>query len=149
LSGGPTPPGRRDLVGGSDGQSTAARTAHRGVDRRPVRRRARGRKQGSGRQQKDTRTVSSYKVGVIGGDGIGPEVVAEAIKVVETVGVSLDTTEYDLVADRYVRTGEVLPDAVLAELRAQDAILLGAVGPPVGSTDVPSGTLERGLLLRL
>jgi len=93
--------------------------------------------------------VSSYKVGVIGGDGIGPEVVAEAIKVVEAVGVSLDTTEYDLGADRYVRTGEVLPDPVLDELRGHDAILLGAVGPPVGSTAVPSGALERGLLLRL
>ncbi len=93
--------------------------------------------------------MSTYRVGLIGGDGIGPEVVAEAIKVVEAAGVSLDTTDYDLGADRYVRTGEVLPDAVLAELRGQDAILLGAVGPPVGSTDVPSGTLERGLLLRL
>jgi 3-isopropylmalate dehydrogenase len=93
--------------------------------------------------------VSSYKVGVIGGDGIGPEVVAEAIKVVDAAGVSLDITEYDLGADRYIRTGEVLPDPVLDELRGQDAILLGAVGPPLGSTDVPSGTLERGLLLRL
>jgi len=93
--------------------------------------------------------VSSYKVGLIGGDGIGPEVVAEALKVVAAAGVSLDTTEYDLGADRYVRTGEVLPDPVLEELRGQDAILLGAVGPPVGSREVPPGTLERGLLLRL
>ncbi len=86
---------------------------------------------------------------VIGGDGIGPEVVAEALKVIAATGVSLATTEYDLGADRYVRTGEVLSDAVLEELRGHDAILLGAVGPPVGSTAVPSGTLERGLLLRL
>jgi 3-isopropylmalate dehydrogenase len=86
---------------------------------------------------------------VIGGDGIGPEVVAEALKVVAAAGVSLDTTEYDLGAARYLRTGEVLPDAVLEELRGHDAILLGAVGPPLGSTDVPPGTLERGLLLRL
>ena len=93
--------------------------------------------------------MSSYKVGVIGGDGIGPEVVAEALKVVAATGVSLTTTDYDLGADRYVRTGEVLPDSVLAELRGQDAILLGAVGPPVGSNVVPSGALERGLLLRL
>jgi 3-isopropylmalate dehydrogenase len=93
--------------------------------------------------------VSTYKVAVIGGDGIGPEVVAEALKVVNATGVSLDTTDYDLGADRYIRTGEVLPDAVLEELRGQDAILLGAVGPPVGSTAVPAGTLERGLLLRL
>jgi 3-isopropylmalate dehydrogenase len=93
--------------------------------------------------------VSTYKVGVIGGDGIGPEVVAEALKVINAAGVSLDTTEYDLGADRFLRTGDVLPDSVLEELRHQDAILLGAIGPPVGSTDVPPGTLERGLLLRL
>jgi 3-isopropylmalate dehydrogenase len=93
--------------------------------------------------------VDGYKVGVIGGDGIGPEVVAEALKVVAAAGVALVATEYDLGADRYVRTGEVLPDSVRDELRDQDVILLGAVGPPVGSTAVPPGTLERGLLLRL
>jgi 3-isopropylmalate dehydrogenase len=93
--------------------------------------------------------VSSYKVGVIGGDGIGPEVVAEALKVVAAAGVSLDCTVYDLGADRYLRTGEILPDPVLEELRRTDAILLGAVGPPVGSDAVPPGALERGLLLRL
>ncbi len=93
--------------------------------------------------------MDAYKVGVIGGDGIGPEVVAEALKVVAASGAALATTEYDLGADRYVRTGEVLPDSVLDELRNQDVILLGAVGPPVGSTAVPPGTLERGLLLRL
>jgi 3-isopropylmalate dehydrogenase len=93
--------------------------------------------------------VSSYKVGLIGGDGIGPEVVAEALKVVSAAGVTLSTTDYDLGADRYIRTGDVLPDSVLAELSSQDAILLGAIGPPVGSTSVPSGALERGLLLRL
>jgi len=93
--------------------------------------------------------VSSYKVGVIGGDGIGPEVTAEALKVVRAAGVALDTTEYDLGADRYIRTGEVLPDSVLDELRGFDAILLGAIGAPVGSTEVPPGTLERGMLLRL
>jgi 3-isopropylmalate dehydrogenase len=86
---------------------------------------------------------------VIGGDGIGPEVVAEAVKVVDAAGVPLETTEYDLGADRYIRTGEVLSDEVLEELRGQDAILLGAVGPPVGSNAVPPGALERGLLLRL
>ena len=88
--------------------------------------------------------MSTYKVAVIGGDGIGPEVVAEALKVVDAAGVSLDTTDYDLGADRYVRTGEVLPDAVLEELRGQDAILLGAVGPPVGSTAVPAGHPRAG-----
>src|SRR5580692_9437856 len=87
-------------------------------------------------------TPKTHTVAVIGGDGIGPEVVAEA-------GVRLNTTAFDLGADRYLRTGEVLPDATLDELRAFDAILLGAVGPPVGSTDVPNGLLERGLLLRL
>ncbi len=91
----------------------------------------------------------SHNVAVIGGDGIGPEVLAEALKVVEAAGVSLRTTEYDLGAARYVRTGEVLSDSVLDELRGQDAILLGAVGPPIGDTTVPPGTLERGLLLRL
>ena len=101
------------------------------------------------KQQRELRTVSTHKIGIIGGDGIGPEVVAEALKVVDAAGISLETTEYDLGADRYIRTGEILPDPVLAELRQQDAILLGAVGPPVGSTAVPPGALERGLLLRL
>jgi 3-isopropylmalate dehydrogenase len=90
-----------------------------------------------------------YTVAVIGGDGIGPEVTAEALKVVDAAGVKLDTVSYDLGADRYVRTGEVLPDSVLEELSSADAILLGAVGPPIGSTAVPPGVLERGLLLRL
>jgi 3-isopropylmalate dehydrogenase len=93
--------------------------------------------------------VSTYTIGIIGGDGIGPEVVAEALKVVRAAGVTLDPTDFDLGAARYLRTGEVLPDSVLEELRGFDAILLGAVGPPVGSTEVPPGTLERGLLLRL
>jgi 3-isopropylmalate dehydrogenase len=88
-------------------------------------------------------------VAVIGGDGIGPEVVAEALKVVAAAGVQLDATAYELGADHYLRTGDVLPDATLDELRGFDAMLLGAVGPPVGSTDVPNGLLERGLLLRL
>ena len=93
--------------------------------------------------------MARYKVAVVGGDGIGPEVVAEALKVVAAAGVALDPVAYDLGADRYVRTGEVLPDPVLDELRQADAILLGAVGPPIGSREVPPGVLERGLLLRL
>ncbi len=93
--------------------------------------------------------MSKYKVGVIGGDGIGPEVTSEALKVVRAAGVSLETTDYDLGADRYIRTGDVLPDSVLEELRGQDAVLLGAIGAAVGSTEVPPGTLERGMLLRL
>jgi 3-isopropylmalate dehydrogenase len=82
---------------------------------------------------------------VIAGDGIGPEVLAEALKVVRAAGVTLDTVDYDLGGARYLRTGEVLPDPVLDELRGLDAILLGAVGTP----DVPPGVLERGLLLRM
>ena len=69
---------------------------------------------------------------VIGGDGIGPEVCAEALKVVAAAGVELDTTDFDLGAARYLRDGTVLPDETLEELRGYDAILLGAVGPPGG-----------------
>ncbi len=93
--------------------------------------------------------AGAHRVAVIGGDGIGPEVCREALKVVAATGVPLDTTDFDLGAGRYVRTGEVLPDAMLEELRGFDAILLGAVGPPIGDVTVPPGTLERGLLLRL
>jgi 3-isopropylmalate dehydrogenase len=82
---------------------------------------------------------------VIPGDGIGTEVVAEALKVARAAGADLDTAEYDLGSRRYLATGEVLPDPVLDELRGFDAILLGAIGSP----DVPPGVLERGLLLRL
>ena len=87
----------------------------------------------------------AHRVGIIGGDGIGPEVTAEALKVVRAAGVDLDTTDYDLGGRRYLATGEVLPDPVLDELRGYDAILLGAVGTP----DVPPGVLERGLLLKM
>jgi 3-isopropylmalate dehydrogenase len=82
---------------------------------------------------------------VIPGDGIGPEVVAEALKVLGEVAPDIESTPYDLGAARWQRTGELLPDTVLDELRGHDAILLGAVGDP----GVPSGILERGLLLRL
>ncbi len=84
---------------------------------------------------------------MIGGDGIGPEVVAEAIKVLRAAatGVAIETTGYDLGAQRWLRTGEILPASALAEIAGHDAILLGAVGDP----EVPSGVLERGLLLRL
>ncbi|HEX7169104.1 MAG TPA: isocitrate/isopropylmalate family dehydrogenase, partial [Acidimicrobiales bacterium] len=87
----------------------------------------------------------THRIAVIGGDGIGPEVVAEALKVVRAAGVDAETVDYDLGGARYLRTGEILPDAVLAELHGFDAILLGAVGSP----DVAPGVLERGLLLRL
>ena len=85
------------------------------------------------------------KLAVIPGDGIGPEVVAEAVKVLDAVLPGVEKTDYDLGARRFHATGEVLPEAALAELRAHDAILLGAIGDP----SVPSGVLERGLLLRL
>ena len=87
----------------------------------------------------------SHRIAVIGGDGIGPEVIGVALGVVRASGVHLDTVDYDLGGARYLRTGEVLPDSALDELRGFDAILLGAVGTP----DVPTGVLERGLLLRL
>jgi 3-isopropylmalate dehydrogenase len=89
----------------------------------------------------------TIKIAVIGGDGIGPEVVAEAIKVLRAAAgdVTIETTGYDLGSARWHRTGEVLPDPVLGELAGHDAILLGAVGDP----SVPSGVLERGLPLRL
>src|SRR5471030_2617028 len=91
----------------------------------------------------------SLDIAVIGGDGIGPEVVAEGLRVLSAVtaatGLKVNTTEYDLGARRWHATGETLPDSVLEELRGQDAILLGAVGDP----GVPSGVLERGLLLKL
>lgn len=90
-----------------------------------------------------------HRIGLIGGDGIGPEVVAEAMKVVEAAGVRLEAVSFDLGASAYLRDGTVLPDRVLEEIRGLDAVLLGAIGPPLGSTDVPSGLLERGLLLRL
>ncbi len=91
----------------------------------------------------------SHRIAVIGGDGIGPEVVAEALKVARAAGVALDTTNYDLGAARYERTGEVLSDATLGEIRGHDAIMMGAVGAAIGSTSVPPGIIERGLLLRL
>jgi 3-isopropylmalate dehydrogenase len=88
----------------------------------------------------------SVRIAVVPGDGIGPEVTAEALKVLRTaLGGAVGTTGYDLGARRYHRTGEVLPDSVVQELAGHDAILLGAVGDP----SVPPGVLERGLLLRL
>ncbi|MCB0950587.1 MAG: 3-isopropylmalate dehydrogenase, partial [Mycobacterium sp.] len=85
------------------------------------------------------------KLAVIAGDGIGPEVIGQALRVLEAVLPGVQTTEYDLGARQYHATGEVLPDSVLDELKEHDAILLGAIGDP----SVPSGLLERGLLLRV
>ncbi len=90
-----------------------------------------------------------YRIAVIPGDGTGPEVVREGLKVLEAAasrtGIQCEFTHYDLGGERYLRTGEVLPDSVLDELRGYDAIYLGAIGHP----DVAPGILEKGLLLRL
>jgi 3-isopropylmalate dehydrogenase len=99
----------------------------------------------------------SLTLAVIPGDGIGPEVTAEGLKVLEQAvnlqstpaGVKVESTRYDLGAERYLATGEVLPDSVLAEIRQHDAILLGAVGGKPNDPNLPPGILERGLLLRL
>jgi 3-isopropylmalate dehydrogenase len=87
----------------------------------------------------------SHRIGVIGGDGIGPEVIAEALKVVRATGVAVETVDYDLGGARYLRDGTILPDGVLDEWRGLDALLLGAVGTP----HVPPGVIERGLLLKM
>jgi len=89
--------------------------------------------------------MTAHRVAVIGGDGIGPEVTAEALEVVRAAGVELDTEDFDLGGARYLRDGEILSDATLDRLRGFDAILLGAVGTP----DVPPGVIERGLLLKM
>ncbi len=89
------------------------------------------------------------RVAVIPGDGIGGEVVAQGLKVLDAVLPGVERTSYDLGAQRYLRTGEVLPDSVLAELGEHDAILLGAVGGAPGDPSLPPGLIERGLLLRL
>jgi len=93
-------------------------------------------------------TPTVIDLAVIGGDGIGPEVTAEALKVLRAAvpsGVKLETTDYDLGARHWHATGETLTDETLERLKRHDAILLGAVGDPT----VPSGVLERGLLLKL
>jgi 3-isopropylmalate dehydrogenase len=92
---------------------------------------------------------SALKIAVIGGDGTGPEVTAEALKVLTAVakrdGFTFETSDYDFGGERYLRTGETLPQGAVDELRAYDAIYLGAVGHP----DVAPGILEKGLLLEL
>jgi 3-isopropylmalate dehydrogenase len=90
-----------------------------------------------------------YNIAVIAGDGTGPEVIREGRKVLDTVAskfdFSLNCVDYDLGGERYLRTGEILPDSVIKELRTFDGIYLGAIGHP----DVTPGTLEKGILLRL
>jgi 3-isopropylmalate dehydrogenase len=87
----------------------------------------------------------THTIGVVGGDGIGPEVTAVALRVVGAAGVDLDTVDYDLGGGRYLRDGTVLSDEVLDEWRGLDALLFGAVGTPA----VPPGVIERGLLLKM
>jgi 3-isopropylmalate dehydrogenase len=92
--------------------------------------------------------MKSYNIAVLGGDGTGPEVIREAVKVLDAAAakfqLKLNYTPYDLGGERYLRTGEILPESVLAELRQFPAILLGAIGHP----DVKPGILEKGILLR-
>jgi len=92
--------------------------------------------------------MASYSIAVIGGDGTGPEVVAEAVKVLKAAagkfGFSVSLVEFDFGGERYMRTGETLPDSAIEELRGFDAILLGAIGHP----DVAPGILEKGILLK-
>jgi 3-isopropylmalate dehydrogenase len=91
----------------------------------------------------------SYRIGVIPGDGTGPEVIAEGLKVLnavaEKMGITWDFIHYDFGGERYLRTGEILPDSSIEELRQMDAIYLGAIGHP----DVRPGILERGIILNL
>src|SRR5690606_13397246 len=93
--------------------------------------------------------MSEYRLAVVPGDGVGPEVMAAGLAALdaaaEKVGFKLAKTDYDLGGERYLRTGGVLPESVEAELAGHDAILVGAVGTP----DVPPGVLERGLVLKL
>ena len=92
--------------------------------------------------------AKSYKIGVIPGDGTGAEVITEGKKVLDAAskkfGFGLQYTSYDVGGDRYLKTGELLPDSVISEFRAQDALYLGAIGHP----DVKPGILEKQILLR-
>jgi 3-isopropylmalate dehydrogenase len=98
-------------------------------------------------------SAPTINLAVIPGDGIGPEVIAEALKVLEKVvaaeGVTLDQTHYKLGAQHWLETGETLPEEVLDDLRTRDAILFGAVGAAPGDTRIPSGIIEREMLLKL
>ncbi len=91
----------------------------------------------------------THRIAVIGGDGIGPEVCAQALRVLEATGVDFEATEYDLGAHRYLADGTVLPDGVMEQWRDLDAILLGAVGDPAPGVAAPAGLVERGVLLRM
>ena len=87
----------------------------------------------------------AHRIGIMGGDGIGPEVVAEGLKVIDALGIEYDRVDYDLGGERYLKDGTVLTDEIIEEWRGIDALYAGAVGTP----DVPPGLIERGLLLRM
>ena len=87
----------------------------------------------------------THRVGIVGGDGIGPEVIAEGLKVIAAAGVEIDAVDYDLGGSRYLKDGLVLTDEIVDEWRGLDAIYVGAVGTP----GVPPGVIERGLLLKM
>ena len=87
----------------------------------------------------------AHRIGIMGGDGIGPEVVAEGLKVIDALGVEYERLDYDLGGERYLKDGTVLPDEVVEEWRGIDALYVGAVGTP----EVPPGLIERGLLLKM
>ena len=92
--------------------------------------------------------MKTYKIAVMGGDGTGPEVANEAVKVLKAAadkfGFKVDLTDFDFGGERYMKTGETLPDSAVEELRKFDSILLGAIGHP----DVKPGILEKGILLK-
>ncbi|HOH31520.1 MAG TPA: isocitrate/isopropylmalate family dehydrogenase, partial [Candidatus Hydrogenedentes bacterium] len=93
--------------------------------------------------------MTKYKIGLLPGDGTGPEVLEEGLKVMGAAaakfGITFDTEHYDFGGERYKRTGEILPDSAIPELAKCDALFLGAIGHP----DVAPGILEKGILLRI
>ena len=91
----------------------------------------------------------AHRIGVIGGDGIGPQIVAAAMKAVRATGIDVDEVPFDVGADRYLRDGYVLDEADVERFRGCDAILKGPIGPAIGETRIPGGTVERGIILRL
>src|SRR3954447_18894766 len=97
----------------------------------------------------ESETGMTHRIGVLPGDGIGPFVVDAALQVVRAAGVDMDEVRFDLGADRYARDQHVLDDTDLAGIRGCDAVLKGPLGPPIGDTVVPPGTIERGIILRL
>lgn len=90
-----------------------------------------------------------HRIAVIGGDGIGPSVTAEALKVLAAAGASIEATEFDMGAERYLRDGVTLADETLDELRGYDAILFGAVGGVPNDPRLPPGIIERGIILKM